>query len=89
MTDIPAHRAGFTARSGETHVIGDDGAAHKVTEAERKALEADSAARAAAAPEAAAADPATLASAPGDGAAATATSPPRRSRASDASTSDA
>lgn len=34
---IPAHRSGFTARSGDTHVIGEDGVA---VNADRQARDA-------------------------------------------------
>lgn len=40
MDDIPAHRAGFAARSGDTHVIGKDGKSRNVDQAARDAARA-------------------------------------------------
>lgn len=39
----PDHRAGFAARSGDTHVIGEDGELKNVDQAARAAAEAEAA----------------------------------------------
>lgn len=45
MDQIPEHRTEFTARSGDTHVIGDDGVAVNIdAEARDKAVAAEAAA---------------------------------------------
>lgn len=65
MSEIPEHRASFATRSGDNHVIGDDGEAVNTCQAARDVVAAETAKAAKRAPSAASRDNAK----PGDSAA--------------------